>query len=128
MYPDVAKKDDVKTLKCNVCHFGKSKKNRNDYGKAIAKALAPKKNLKKSDANKEIFDEALKTAAKQKAQPRTRPSATCSTPANSPLRLNSERLPGTLPRDRRAIADDPNKTAGKPAVLFFAAARFRPTA
>jgi hypothetical protein len=67
-YPDVAKKNDVKTaVKCNVCHFGTSKKNRNDYGKAITKALAPKKNLKKTDENKDLFNEALKTAAKQKS-------------------------------------------------------------
>ena len=66
-YPDVAKKNDVKTLKCNVCHVGTaSKKNRNDYGKAIAKAL-PKKNLKKTDENKEIFQTTLKTVAGQKS-------------------------------------------------------------
>jgi hypothetical protein len=28
----------VKDAKCNVCHYGKSKKNRNDYGKALTKA------------------------------------------------------------------------------------------
>ena len=67
-YPDVAKKNDVKTaVKCNVCHYGTSKKNRNDYGKAIAKALAPKKNLKKTDENKDLFDAALKTVAQQKS-------------------------------------------------------------
>jgi len=67
-YPDVAKKNDVKTLKCNVCHVGTaSKKNRNEYGKAIAKALAPKKNLKKTDENKEIFETTLKTVAGQKS-------------------------------------------------------------
>jgi hypothetical protein len=66
-YPDVAKKNDVKTsVKCNVCHFGTKKKDRNDYGKAIAKAL-PKKNLKKTDENKEIFQTTLKTVAGQKS-------------------------------------------------------------
>jgi hypothetical protein len=64
-YPEVAKKNDVKTLKCNVCHFGTKKTNRNEYGKAIAKALAPKKNLKKTDENKELFETTLKTVAKQ---------------------------------------------------------------
>jgi hypothetical protein len=66
-YPNVATKNNVKTaVKCNVCHFGASKKNRNDYGKAIIKALDGKKNLKKTDENKEIFDAALKTAAGMK--------------------------------------------------------------
>ena len=32
--------------KCNVCHYGKSKKNRNDYGKALSKLL-----------NKDIYTE-----------------------------------------------------------------------
>ncbi len=67
-YPDVAKKNDVKTaVKCGVCHGPGSKKNRNDYGKAISKALGSKKNLKKTDDNKDIFDAALKTAAGQKS-------------------------------------------------------------
>ena len=64
-YPKVAEKNDVKnSVKCNVCHVGSVKKNRNDYGKAIVKALEGKKNLtlkKKAD-----FVDALKTAAKEK--------------------------------------------------------------
>jgi hypothetical protein len=66
-YPDVAKKNNVKAnVKCNVCHYGTSKKNRNDYGTAIAKALAPKKNVKKKEG-KELFENALKTVAEEKS-------------------------------------------------------------
>ena len=36
-YPSVAAQ--AKKVKCGVCHVGKKKKNRNDYGKALAKAL-----------------------------------------------------------------------------------------
>jgi hypothetical protein len=61
-YPDVAQKNDVKSLKCNVCHFGAKKSNRNDYGKAIVKALDGKKNVK----DKDKFTDILKTAAKDK--------------------------------------------------------------
>ncbi len=65
-YPDVAKKNDVaKMVKCNVCHYGMSKKNRNAYGKAIEKALDGKKNLKKKD--KEDFEAALKKAEDAKS-------------------------------------------------------------
>jgi hypothetical protein len=66
-YPSVAKKNEVKTaVKCGVCHGpGGDKTVRNDYGKAIAKALDGKKNIKKAD--KSIFDDALKTAADQKS-------------------------------------------------------------
>jgi hypothetical protein len=61
-YPDVAAKNNVKTaVKCNVCHFGATKKNRNDYGKAITKALG-EKNVK----DKDKVEDALKTAAKEK--------------------------------------------------------------
>ena len=40
-YP--ALQSQAKKVKCNVCHFSKKKKNRNDYGKALAKALGKKK-------------------------------------------------------------------------------------
>jgi hypothetical protein len=46
-YPALA--DAAKTAKCNVCHYGDAKKNRNDYGEAMVKALAGKKNLKEGD-------------------------------------------------------------------------------
>ena len=49
-------------LKCNICHIGKkTKKKRNDYGKAI-RAGVKKKNQK----NAEIIDAALKGAEKKK--------------------------------------------------------------
>ncbi len=62
-YPTVAEKNQVKSsVKCNVCHYGATKKNRNDYGKAIAKALDGAKNVK----DKDKVEDALKTAAKDK--------------------------------------------------------------
>lgn len=33
----------VKKVDCNVCHAGEDKKERNDYGKAVAEALGDKK-------------------------------------------------------------------------------------
>lgn len=50
----------AKKAKCGVCHFGKSKKNRNDYGKALGKHTG--KNQK--DAAK--LGAALDAAAKEK--------------------------------------------------------------
>ena len=61
-FPDVAKKNNLKASSCNVCHVGAKKANRNDYGKALTKALAPKKNVK----DKDTFDDAVKAAAKEK--------------------------------------------------------------
>ena len=59
--------------KCNLCHFGKSKKNKNDYGKALAELLK-KDNYKdervkaEADKVKAEYDEAFKKveAAKSK--------------------------------------------------------------
>ncbi len=50
----------AKKVKCGVCHFGKSKKNRNDYGKAVAKGTGKKQ--KKSD----IIDKAFTKAESMK--------------------------------------------------------------
>jgi hypothetical protein len=46
-YPNLAAK--AGEAKCNVCHFGDAKKNRNNYGEAMVKALDGKKNLKAGD-------------------------------------------------------------------------------
>ena len=54
----------VEKAKCNVCHVGKTKKVRNDYGKAVG-ALVTKKDAK--DAPK--IEEALKKVAGEKSKP-----------------------------------------------------------
>lgn len=48
--------ESIKEAKCNVCHFGMSKKNRNDFGKAVNKTM-----------NKEIYD-SLKSDKEQLAK------------------------------------------------------------
>lgn len=61
---------EVETAKCNVCHKGKSKKDRNAYGEALAKLLDKK-------ADKENVDkirEALAAVAKESSDP-ANPSA-----------------------------------------------------
>ncbi len=58
-------KAEAEKVKCGVCHYGESKKNRNDYGKAVGEALgAPnikdeakiKEALKKAEAGKSATD------------------------------------------------------------------------
>jgi len=62
-YPDVAKKNNVaKAIQCNLCHVGTNKKNRNDYGKAIVKALDGATKAKKS-----VLEDALKTVEGEKS-------------------------------------------------------------
>lgn len=55
-YPDVK---EAGTQKCNVCHMGKSKKDRNPYGMAVGKALGAKK-VKDADKIKEAYGKAEK--------------------------------------------------------------------
>lgn len=60
----------AKEAKCNVCHYGKSKKNRNDYGKALSehlsKAVYDELKKDKEALNKKI-SEALKAVEKKKS-------------------------------------------------------------
>ncbi len=55
----------VKKVKCNICHKGKKKKNRNAYGDALAKLLDRKKDKK----NVEKIRKALKQVESQSATP-----------------------------------------------------------
>jgi hypothetical protein len=62
--------DAVGTAKCNVCHMGKSKKDKNEYGKAVGKYLTKDEyNKIKSDADaaKKYIDAGLDKAATEKS-------------------------------------------------------------
>jgi len=61
---DKAFAEAVTAAKCNVCHMGKSKKMRNEYGKALSQ-FAKKKDAK----NIEKLQEALEKAAALKSNP-----------------------------------------------------------
>ena len=60
-YPNVM---DAAKQKCNVCHFGKSKKNRNNFGEAFGKTLG-QKNVPK--AMQEPVKEALTKTEPEKS-------------------------------------------------------------
>ena len=57
----------AKDAKCAVCHVGESKKNRNDYGKALAKILKPEDAGAefKGVTDKAKIEEALKKVAEE---------------------------------------------------------------
>ena len=74
----------VESAKCNVCHKGKSKKDRNAYGEALAKLLD-----KKDDKdNKDKIRQALETVAKESSNP-----ADASAPTFGAL-IEQGKLPG----------------------------------
>ena len=56
---------EVETAKCNVCHKGKSKKDHNVYGEALAKLL----DKKEDKANVEKIREALAMVGKESSDP-----------------------------------------------------------
>jgi len=58
--------------KCNICHVGDRKKDRNNYGKELGKLL----NRETDAENKEKIREALKTVAKLKSDPKDKKSPT----------------------------------------------------
>ncbi len=62
----------VEKAKCNICHAGKVKKNRNNYGKALAELLS-----RKTDAeNKEKIQAALKKVEAKHSDPKDDKSPT----------------------------------------------------
>ena len=56
---------EVEAAKCNVCHKGKSKKDRNVYGEALAKLL----DKKEDKDNKDKIRQALEAVAKESSNP-----------------------------------------------------------
>src|SRR5690606_3120518 len=53
--------DAVKTAKCNVCHMGKDKKDRNPYGMEIGKLINKKDHAKDPDKIREALQKVAAT-------------------------------------------------------------------
>ncbi len=62
----------VEKAKCNICHVGKVKKNRNDYGKALGEILSRKTDTE----NKEKILAALKKVEAKQVNPKDDKSPT----------------------------------------------------
>jgi predicted Ser/Thr protein kinase len=75
---------EIEAAKCNVCHKGKNKKDRNAYGEALAKLL----DKKEDKDNKQKIREALETVAKESSNP-----ADAAAPTFGAL-LDEGKLPG----------------------------------
>lgn len=73
---------EVEKAKCNVCHVGKSKKDRNAYGEALAELL----DKKEDKDNKDKIRQALETVA-------AKPSAGAGSPTFGAL-IKEGKLPG----------------------------------
>lgn len=73
---------EVEQAKCNVCHVGKNKKDRNAYGEALAELL----DKKEDKDNKDKIRQALETVA-------AKPSAGAGSPTFGDL-IKEGKLPG----------------------------------
>lgn len=69
-YKDSKIAEAAKEAKCNICHFGKEKKNRNDYGTALSKILTEEKFKELKGKPEELaksIQEALKKVSTEKS-------------------------------------------------------------
>jgi len=78
----------AKKTKCNVCHYGKSKKKRNDYGQALAKEFAKNKK-KKNEKDVEKIKAVFKKVAKKKSSVKGKTFGDL---------IKEGKLPGTAPK------------------------------
>ena len=78
----------AKKTKCNVCHYGKKKKNHNDYGKALKKEFAKNKK-KKNVKDVKIIKAVMKKVAKKKSSVKGKTFGDL---------IKAGKLPGTAPK------------------------------
>ncbi len=89
----------AKKAKCNVCHYGKKKKNRNDYGETLRKIFAKNKK-KKNEKDAKIIKEVLKKAAKKKSSVKGKTFGDL---------IKEGKLPGTAPKKDEKKKEDEKK-------------------
>jgi len=85
----------AKKAKCNVCHFGRSKKNRNDYGRALSKAGLTKKVHKKLKKDKPKLSKIILTAFEKVAKTKNAEKKTFGS------LIKAGMLPGKTPKKKK---------------------------
>lgn len=98
---DIAWAEACDKARCNICHEGLLKKNRNAYGKSLAKLLSRKADTE----NKEKIRAALHQVAKEKVDPKDPKS-----PTFGDL-IKAAKLPGAGPKAK----DSKAKSGSQPA-------------
>ena len=90
-YKDSKIVEAAKEAKCNVCHYGKTKKNRNDYGKALTKYLNADQYKKLYKTDKEALNKKIKEALKSVVKVKSTKGKTFGE------LIKAGQLPGTVP-------------------------------
>ncbi len=102
--PDYKKVQDVKykgsaiegalaDAKCNACHYGKKKTDRNDYGNALVKAGLTGENYKAKKGDKEAFAKEIEEALDKVLESKNEADETFGD------RIKAGKLPGTNPEE-----------------------------
>jgi hypothetical protein len=92
-YKDSGIAGDLKTAKCNSCHFGKKKKNRNDYGEALIKAGLTEETYKELKKDKEALAKCIDAALEKVLSEKSASGETFGE------RIKAGKLPGTNPEE-----------------------------
>ena len=94
MHKDAQNAEALKEAKCNKCHYGKSKKDRNDYGKALIKLGLTEENFKaKNKDDKEGLEKDIKEALEKVLKEKNEAGETYGD------RIKEGKLPGTNPAE-----------------------------
>lgn len=83
----------LEEAKCNACHYGKKKSDRNDYGKALIKAGLTEENYKEKKGDKEAFAKEIAEALEKVLEEKNEAGETFGD------RIKAGKLPGTNPEE-----------------------------
>ncbi|HRX82626.1 MAG: hypothetical protein H6821_09605 [Planctomycetaceae bacterium] len=92
-YKDSSIAEALAEAKCNACHYGKKKSDRNDYGKALIKAGLTEENYKEKKADKEAFAKEIAEALEKVLEEKNEAGETFGD------RIKAGKLPGTNPEE-----------------------------
>ena len=93
MHKESKNAEELKAAKCNKCHFGKKKADRNDYGKALIKLGLTEEKYKAEKGDKEAFAKTIQEALKKVLKEKNPDGETYGS------RIEAGKLPGTNPEE-----------------------------
>ena len=93
MYKESDIAEALADAKCNACHYGKKKANRNDYGEALIKVGLTEENYKAKKSDKEAFAKEIAEALEKVLKEKSKGGETFGE------RIKAGKLPGTNPEE-----------------------------
>lgn len=92
-YKDSPIAEALAEAKCNVCHYGKKKADRNDYGEALVKIGLTEENFKAKKDQKEAFEKEIEEALEKVLKEKSKSGETFGD------LIKAGKLPGTSPEE-----------------------------